>query len=105
MVTPELEALLRQLAANPASLRALMAQVGDTAVGAGPQAPPAALSLAPAWSPDDLLTVEEAAAVLRVSPRWLYRHAKKLPFSRKLSRKVLRFSRAGITRWLATKRA
>ncbi len=52
----------------------------------------------------DLLTVDEAAALLRVSPRWLYRHAKTLPFARKLSRKVLRFSRAGIARYLATKR-
>jgi excisionase family DNA binding protein len=52
---------------------------------------------------DDLLTVDEAAEVLRVSPRWLYRHARHLPFTRKLSRKVLRFSRSGINRWLATK--
>jgi predicted DNA-binding transcriptional regulator AlpA len=59
---------------------------------------------APAWSGDDLLTVIEAASALRVSPRWLYRHGKTLPFARKLSRKVLRFSRAGITRWLITKR-
>lgn len=65
---------------------------------------PASAAPAPAWSEDDLLTIDEAAARLRVSPRWLYRHAKNLPFSRKLSRKVLRFSRAGIARWLATRR-
>lgn len=59
---------------------------------------------APPWSPDDLLTVDEAAAMLRVAPRWLYRHARTLPFARKLSAKVLRFSRAGIARWLATRR-
>jgi excisionase family DNA binding protein len=59
---------------------------------------------APAWSEADLLTVDEAAALLRVSPRWLYRHAQTLPFARKLSRKVLRFSRAGLQRWLPTKR-
>ena len=53
---------------------------------------------------DRLLGVEEAAAMMGVNPRWLYRHAKILPFARKLSRKVLRFSRAGITRWLTTKR-
>ncbi len=58
----------------------------------------------PAWSEADLLTVHEAAALLRVSARWLYRHSRNLPFSRRLSRKVLRFSRSGITRWLATKR-
>ncbi len=52
----------------------------------------------------DLLTIDEAASMLRVSPRWLYRHARTLPFSRKLSRKVLRFSRAGAERWLARQR-
>lgn len=53
---------------------------------------------------DRMLTIEEAAELIGVSRRWLYRHAKTLPFSRKLSRKVLRFSRAGIARWLATRR-
>ena len=57
-----------------------------------------------AWSADDLLTVEEVSGILKVSVRWVYRHAKALPFSRRLSRKVLRFSRAGMARWLATKR-
>ena len=76
------------------------------AVAEEPAAPTApALAVPPsAGSVDDLLTAAEAAASLRVSPRWLYRHARTLPFARKLSRKVLRFSRAGISRWLATKR-
>jgi excisionase family DNA binding protein len=52
----------------------------------------------------DLLTVVEAAALLRVTRRWLYRHAKKLPFTRRLSRKALRFSRDGLERWVATRR-
>ena len=63
-----------------------------------------AVSAALAWSEADLLKIDEAAAILRLSPRWLYRHAKSLPFSRKLSPKVLRFSRAGLLRWLATRR-
>ena len=53
---------------------------------------------------DRMLGVGEAAALTGLSRRWLYRHHKTLPFARKLSRKVLRFSRSGITRWLATKR-
>ncbi len=69
-----------------------------------PQSPVARVGTVPAWSEEDLLTIDEAAARLRVSPRWLYRHAKILPFSRKLSRKVLRFSRVGLVRWLATRR-
>ncbi|MGH7547591.1 MAG: helix-turn-helix transcriptional regulator, partial [Gemmatimonadales bacterium] len=44
---------------------------------------------------DRLLNVDEAAALLGVTPQWLYRHAKELPFTCSLSRKCLRFSRAG----------
>ena len=49
------------------------------------------------------LTAVEAASLLRVSPRWLYRHQKKLPFARRLSRKCIRFSEAGLRRWQAKK--
>jgi len=53
-------------------------------------------------SPDDqMLTVEEAAAMLRQSKQWLYRHADQLPFVRRLSRKKLLCSRSGIVHWLA----
>ena len=53
----------------------------------------------------DLLTIAEAAAILKVSRRWLYRHAKKLPFTHKFSRKVLRFSRASLERWVERQRS
>lgn len=52
---------------------------------------------------DRLLTAEEAAPILGVSPRWLYRHADKLPYTRRLSPKVLRFSEAGIHHHIAPK--
>jgi hypothetical protein len=55
--------------------------------------------------PDRLLTVEAAAGILSVTPRWLYRHAKGLPFTRRLSRKALRFSETGLRRWQATRRS
>jgi hypothetical protein len=109
----ELEALLRSLCTDPSRLAALTPEQERTlvanvrAVVGEEQAPRLAIapvSAAPAWSESDLLTIDEAAARLRVSPRWLYRHAKTLPFSRKLSRKVLRFSRVGMARWLATRR-
>lgn len=51
-----------------------------------------------------LLMPEEAASRLSVSVRWLYRHAGNLPFTRKLSRKVLRFDEAGLERWLKDQR-
>ncbi len=47
-----------------------------------------------------LLTPTEAAKRLSVSRRWLYRNKHKLPFARRLSRKVLRFDEAGLERWL-----
>jgi predicted DNA-binding transcriptional regulator AlpA len=53
---------------------------------------------------DRLLDAEEAAEVLSVSPDWLYRRAKKLPFTRKLGTKMLRFSSQGIQKYLATKK-
>jgi predicted DNA-binding transcriptional regulator AlpA len=49
---------------------------------------------------DRLLNASEAAERLGVARRWLYRHAARLPFTRRLSAGVLRFSLAGINKWL-----
>lgn len=54
--------------------------------------------------PERLLTPEEAAARLGVTRRYLYRHAKALPFARRLSRKTLRFDARGLAKWLAARR-
>lgn len=51
-----------------------------------------------------LLTVEEAAARLGVARGWLHRHSRKLPFTRKLGHRTLRFDAAGLERWLSTQR-
>jgi predicted DNA-binding transcriptional regulator AlpA len=53
---------------------------------------------------DRLLTAEEAAEMLSMSMDWLYRNAKKLPFSRKVGPKMLRFSQQGIVKWMATRK-
>jgi excisionase family DNA binding protein len=54
----------------------------------------------PATQPGDtLLEVPEAAARLGMSPDYLYRHSKKLPFTRRIGR-ALRFSSAGIDTYL-----
>ena len=53
---------------------------------------------------DRLLTAEEAAEMLSMSTDWLYRNAKKLPFTRKLGPKMLRFSQQGIVKWLPTRK-
>ena len=52
---------------------------------------------------DRMLTAEEAAEMLSMSTDWLYRNAKKLPFTKKLGPKMLRFSYQGIKKWLATR--
>jgi predicted DNA-binding transcriptional regulator AlpA len=53
---------------------------------------------------DKLLTPAEAAAILGQTVRWIYRHAAKLPFTRRISKKNLRFSEAGLRRWIAAKK-
>jgi len=87
--------LMAQAAALQAALAARLAGVSitsDEPVGA--HAPDA----------ERLLTPPEAAALLGVTVTWLYRHAGRLPFARRLSRKALRFSEAGLRRWLATRK-
>ncbi len=53
---------------------------------------------------DRLLNSKEASKVLSVSPDWLYRHASRLPFTRKLGPKMLRFSYQEIQKYLATRK-
>ncbi len=52
---------------------------------------------------DRLLMPKEAAARLGVTSQWLYRHHKDLPFAKKLSPKCLRFSEAGLRKWMTAK--
>ena len=75
---------------------ALLARLGQA------QAPPAQVDARA--ENDRLLGVEEAASALGVTKRWLYRHAGNLPFTRRLSRKALRFSEVGLKRWIRAKR-
>ena len=53
---------------------------------------------------DRLVDAEEAAKILAVSVVWLYRNAKRLPFTRKLGHKMLRFSSVGIQKYLAVRK-
>lgn len=88
-------ALLGALASVQVSLSARL-----LAAGLPPKQAPSHLT-----DPDRLLTAAEAAPLLGVSPRWLYRHAGRLPFTRRLSRKALRFSEVAIWRYMAAKRS
>jgi predicted DNA-binding transcriptional regulator AlpA len=48
--------------------------------------------------------VREAARLLAMSPGWVYRNAGRLPFTRRVGTRSLRFSVAGIRRYLASRR-
>jgi excisionase family DNA binding protein len=50
-------------------------------------------------SPDELLDVQEASRRLGVSAGYLYRHHRKLPFTRRVGRKLL-FSSLGVGEYL-----
>ena len=53
---------------------------------------------------DRLLDPEDAAKLLSVSEDWLYHNAKKLPFTRKLGPRLLRFSYHGMIKWMESKK-
>ena len=54
--------------------------------------------------PDRLLTVRQAASVLRMSTDWLYRNAERLPFTRRTGRRTLRFSMQALKRYFADRK-
>src|SRR5215475_15803047 len=53
---------------------------------------------------DHWLTPEQAAEKLNVSIKWIYRHARKWRFVKRLSRKRLRISDAGLRRWMSARK-
>lgn len=105
---------LDQLAADPARAGDLPPEVArdllvrvvglQTVLLARALSTPAGWNGQPEGPGDRLLTPDEAARLLGVTPAWLYRHASRLPFARKLSRKCLRFSEAGLRKWQAAKK-
>lgn len=52
---------------------------------------------------DRLLTAEEVAERFQRSVDWVYRQAKHWPFTRRLTRRTVRFSEAGLHRFLAAR--
>ncbi len=88
----------------PAEVRralTLRATVVIAACAVGPGGSSSGVS-EPEPSEDRLLTPDEAGERLGVTVPWLYRHAKTLPFTRRLGRAV-RFDEGALTRWLATR--
>lgn len=60
-----------------------------------------ALNVAP--KEEKLLDAKQASEMLSTSSDWIYRNSKKLPFTRKLAPKMVRFSYQGIMKYLATR--
>ena len=52
---------------------------------------------------DQLLDVNETAKKLSVSTDWLYRNSNKLPFTRRLGSRKLRFSDRGIEKYIKSR--
>ena len=52
---------------------------------------------------DRLVTAKEAGELLNVSRDWIYRHAHELPFTRRPTKRAVRFSYHGIQKWLKTR--
>jgi excisionase family DNA binding protein len=53
---------------------------------------------------DRWLTVSEAAALLGVTPRWVYRRTRELPFIRRPSPGVVRCDEAALRKYMAANR-
>ena len=54
-------------------------------------------------SEDTLLDVKQASERLNCTTVWLYRNSKKLPFTKRLSPRQLRFSSKGIDKYLKSR--
>ncbi len=50
-----------------------------------------------------LLTAEEVAHLLGVTKRWVQRRARRLPFARRISVRSVRYSEAGLRRWMTNR--
>lgn len=52
---------------------------------------------------DRLLTAQEVAHLLGVTKRWVQRRARRLPFARRISVRSVRYSDAGLKRWMTAR--
>ena len=66
---------------------------------------PAAVESSAGASEDEMLTPDEAAAVLKTTRRWLSRNSHRLPFVKRISERSFLCSKQGIAKWLASRRA
>lgn len=91
---------------SPSEAAAFLAEIASlqVAIAARLRASPAmGESAAPGPEGDRLLTAEDVAGRLNRSVAWVYRQSRHWPFARRLSRRTLRFSEAGLHRFLAAR--
>ena len=89
--------LVAELAAKQAALTALQSLLAARLLTAG-DAP-----TRPAEIADRLLTAADVAKMLGVTCRWVQRRARRLPFARRLSEHAIRYSEAGLKRWMTNR--
>lgn len=77
----------------PAELPAVIVQLAALQAAA-------AMRLRTAGDQGELLTVEEAAALLRVGIEWVEKRSRTLPFRVSLANGTVRYDAAGLRRWL-----
>ncbi len=53
---------------------------------------------------DRLMTAEEVANALGVTRRWVQRRARRLPLARRISDHAIRYSAAGLRRWMSNRK-
>jgi predicted DNA-binding transcriptional regulator AlpA len=94
----QIPALVAELASEQATLCALQGALTTRLLAS------TAAEAASHKSDDRLLTVDEVASTLGVNRRWVQRRAKRLPFARRISEHSIRYSEAGLKRWMATDR-
>jgi hypothetical protein len=98
-LSPQLiPALVAALASEQATLSALQAVLSARLLSAQEEAQRDDTE-------DRLLRADEVAAVLGVPKRWVQRRARRLPFARLISDHAVRYSAAGLKRWLEHRRA
>ena len=94
--THQIPALVAKLASEQATLSALQGVLTARLLASHDNAETAE-------SVDRLLTAEQVAMVLGVTKRWVERRARRLPFARRLSAHAVRYSEAGLRRWMSNR--
>jgi predicted DNA-binding transcriptional regulator AlpA len=88
------------LVAEVASEQAALSAIQGVLTGRLLVTPPAHDSSA---DTDRLLTAEAVAHLLGVTKRWVQRRARRLPFARRISVRSVRYSEAGLRRWMTNR--